>query len=738
MATPAHTTQTWRFGIFEVDAQGESLRRAGLPIKLREQSFRILVFLLEHAGELVTREDLRKVLWPAGTFVDFDHSLNTAVMKLREALGDTADKPLYIETVPKRGYRLVAPVSLVIDQQREMDRPGPVISRENDESTTMQGVAKSVTMVRGRHIVNYVVVLGSVLLVAIASFVFIRLHHFEFPGDAGSEAAPNYRIIPVTSALGSAVSPAISRDGRAVVYAWNGTEQHVHFDIYAQLIGSDTPLRLTNLKSGLAGNPTWSPDGSMIAFTWCEGRDGAVYVLPALGGKERKLASVGCQYDMPEPLAWFADSTRILMIDRCSASGLFGVVVFSLETGEKKCLTDFGPTGFQRRYSYALSPDESTVAFNPSGEEPDCAIYTVPVSGGTPHRIVKDERRPCDRVMWTPDGSAIVFRSQRTTSLSLWRVPEAGGRIKPETVYPALGSYSQDGRRFVYSEPVNAEPLSIWRAELAGPGGKILSNKSFISTHFGDLDAQPSPDGTRLAWMSYRSGPAEIWMSNSTGESPVQLTHRNLYCGSPRWSPDGKRIAFDCDMSDGTQLFVIDAEGTNLKAISEGPFQNAVPSWSRDGKSIYFASNRTGRHEVWKKSLQDGNESQLSTHGGFNAFESFDGRTVYFSKFDEAGIWSVPSKGGVESIVVEGRPQVLYWGHWALTQTGIYVLNADAEPKGRIEFYDFATRRTWPVLSLERRPAYLQPSLSATPDGKALFYTQMDRQSVIKMMEFSK
>src|SRR5206468_715919 len=85
--------------------------RGGTPIKVREQSFRILVFLLEHAGELVTREDLQRALWSSDTFVDFDHGLNTAVMKLREALGDSADKPLYIETVPKRGYRFIAPVS---------------------------------------------------------------------------------------------------------------------------------------------------------------------------------------------------------------------------------------------------------------------------------------------------------------------------------------------------------------------------------------------------------------------------------------------------------------------------------------------------------------------------------------------------------------------------------------------------------------------------------------------------
>src|ERR1700748_3290753 len=111
MGTPANASAVWRFGVFEIDARTGELRRNGQSIKLREQPSRILLILVEHAGELVTREELRQRLWPSDTFVDFDHSLNSAVMKLREALGDSADRPLYIETVPKKGYRFLAPVS---------------------------------------------------------------------------------------------------------------------------------------------------------------------------------------------------------------------------------------------------------------------------------------------------------------------------------------------------------------------------------------------------------------------------------------------------------------------------------------------------------------------------------------------------------------------------------------------------------------------------------------------------
>src|SRR5438876_6920551 len=99
-----------RFGAFEAALATGELRKNGARIRLQEQPFQVLVFLLERPGEVVTREDLRQKLWPADTFVDFDHSLNTAVNKLREALGDSASSPRYVETLARRGYRFLAPV----------------------------------------------------------------------------------------------------------------------------------------------------------------------------------------------------------------------------------------------------------------------------------------------------------------------------------------------------------------------------------------------------------------------------------------------------------------------------------------------------------------------------------------------------------------------------------------------------------------------------------------------------
>jgi hypothetical protein len=196
-------------------------------------------------------------------------------------------------------------------------------------------------------------------------------------------------------------------------------------------------------------------------------------------------------------------------------------------------------------------------------------------------------------------------------------------------------------------------------------------------------------------------------------------------------------VAFDSYGSAPSQIFVVDSEGRNLHSIGNGPSFSVVPSWSRNGKWIYFSSGRTGTLQVWKHSLETGDEVQLTKNGGFDASESLDGQTVYFSKFDRAGIWSMPVKGGSESVVVAKRPQIGFWGYWAVTEAGIYFLDFEAEPRPSIDFYSFVTRRISPVLALEKKPARLQASLSTTADGKTLYYTQNDREGVIKMMEIS-
>jgi Tol biopolymer transport system component len=506
--------------------------------------------------------------------------------------------------------------------------------------------------------------------------------------------------------------------------------------VYVQLIGSDTPLRLTYSKSGFLGAPAWSPHGREIAFTRCDGKNNGVYTVPALGGAERELTDISCIFSMPGPLAWLPDDKGILILDRCSPTGPFGVVLFILATGEKQCLTHSGSqNALDSAYNFSLSPDGGTIAFIASATAACFGdIYTVPLSGGAPHRLTAEGYCLGD-FMWTPDSKSIVFVSIRGTLPSLWRISSSGGPMQREATYPAVGSFSKDGRLLAYSEQTSKEDSAIWRADLTAPGGPVLDNRKLIQSQYPEFCPEPSPDGARVVWTSERTGFGELWMRGATGGSPLQLTHLGGHSGLPGWSSDGKWIVFDDNNGNDDQIFIIDADGRNLHPITGGAYDNGMPSWSRDGRFVYFNSKRTGSFEIWKHSLENGAEVQLTRHGGFDPVESYDGQTTYFSKVDEAGIWRMPASGGTESLVVAGKPQAGYFGYWAITQTGLYLLNTEAEPGPRIEFYNFATHRTSPVFTLERKPTPMEPSLGATADGKTIYYTQFDSQSVIKMME---
>jgi DNA-binding winged helix-turn-helix (wHTH) protein len=126
-----------RFGVFEVDLAAGELRKNGARIRLQEQPFQVLAALLQNAGQVVTRDELRERIWPADTFVDFDHSLNTAVNKIRESLGDSASSPRFVETLARRGYRFIAPVEGVAAAATASTQPGPeyVALRQNDLAT---------------------------------------------------------------------------------------------------------------------------------------------------------------------------------------------------------------------------------------------------------------------------------------------------------------------------------------------------------------------------------------------------------------------------------------------------------------------------------------------------------------------------------------------------------------------------------------------------------------------------
>jgi Tol biopolymer transport system component len=360
-----------------------------------------------------------------------------------------------------------------------------------------------------------------------------------------------------------------------------------------------------------------------------------------------------------------------------------------------------------------FSPDGQTIAFvrDTTGGQ---SIYVTPISGGG-ERLVTSERGLKVGLAWTVDGRNLVFGGRW-----LWRVPIAGG--SPERLPIGQNGYQPSVRqnRMAYTQSSWSD--SIWRRRLDSKGTSEEAQKLISSTQV-DAGPQFSPDGNTIAYQSDRSGVFEIWLCNRDGTDVRQLTHFGVaWTGTPRWSPDGRFIAFDSRPKGDADIFVIDAQGGPPHRITSDPSNEVVPSWSRDGHWIYFASDRSGRWEVWKAPSSGGIANQITHRGGFAAFESADGKFLYYAKgLNAPGLWKTSLSGGEESEVV-GMPQIGFWGYWALVKDGIYYLDSTREPS--INFLNLSTHRTNRVFKLENGPVQQAPGLAISPDGSSILYTQ--------------
>jgi Tol biopolymer transport system component/DNA-binding winged helix-turn-helix (wHTH) protein len=742
----------FRFADVEVREREFTLIKAGKVLAVEPKAFRTLLFLLHNPQRLISKEELLNSLW--GDAAVTEGSLTRCIWLLRRLLEDDIHEPRYIETVATVGYRFVCPVE--VSEVGGYDTGGPVAEASATPETPATGetTAKTDQPSKGTRDRNStasanqervnassdvratlparpfsakrILASLSVLLILAAGFLGYRALSNRTKQSPSRSAFSKMRITQLTSLPGQYWNPVFSPDGRQIAYFWDGGNRG-RGDLYVQLIGGQKPLRLTYSSTGFECCADWSPDGQQIVFGRCDDNGGSIFVIPALGGSERKLTDVVCPWGDAGSAQWTADGKSLVLADRCTPDAPKGIVVFSLQTGEKRCL-------HSRAYGNpVLSPDQKTVAFLMTSSSGFTQIYTVAFSGGNLRQLTNEYVGHAWTLMWSPDGKYITFELARDR---MARVAASGGPVEFEAVYPKIGVPSRDYRRVAYVEPseVWRNSPAVWRVKLAHAGGKVVSQDRILVSAPGEDDsAQLSPDEHQLVFQSMRSGAHEIWRSNADGSDPLQLTSfdNQAWRGTPRWSPDGKFVAFDGN----AQIYLVDSEGRNLHALTSGNYANVVPSWSRDGKGVYFASNRTGDFQVWRRELSSGKETQITRHGGFAAFESYDAKTLYYSKFERGGIWKVPAGGGQEERVTDSL-HMGYWGHFAVTDNGLYLVDSDAKGGPAIMYYDFQTGRLSPIMTFKQSPSPGFPNLAASRDGRTLFYAQVEfENNMISMVE---
>lgn len=569
------------------------------------------------------------------------------------------------------------------------------------------------------------------VMVAVAGLGF-GLYQFIARNQTSTRSVP--RIVPFTSFPGVEFRVSFSPDGNQLAFDWNG-EKEDNYDIYAKLVDSSALLRLTT-NPARDHSPAWAPDGRNIAFLRSlqlpsMGGVMDVYLVSALGGAERKLAE-GIRVGEPQSLSWSPDGKFLALSDKSSADGPDSIVLLEVATGGKRRLTD-PSTQISGDSTPAFSPDGRSLAFVRWVTSGVSDLYLAPAAGGEPKRTTFDGVT-IRGLAWTPDGEEIVFASERRGVSSLWRISARGG--EPELV-EAIGSsvqypvVSPRGDRLAFTELIN--DTNIYRADLAAPASRRPAGVKFLASTLEDDSPQYSPDGKSIAFGSTRSGSTEIWLCDSEGQQLRQLTaFGGPLTGTPRWSPDSRQIVFDSRSQGNADIYVISVEGGAPRRLTTEPSEDVVPGWSRDGRWIYFCSNRSGRREIYKLPVEGGQAAQVTAQGGFECFESLDGKFLYYTKRSyDSTLWRRAAAGGEETLAFNSD-RLVYTRNWAVVDQGVYFASSESV----IEFFNHAAGKAAPVATVEKRLTRGVPGLAVSPDRRWMLYAQIEQQgSDIMLME---
>ncbi len=558
-----------RFGAYEVDLPAGQLYKYGTRISLRDQSFQVLAALLEHPGQVVTREELRQRLWREEVFVDFDNNLNTAVGRLREALGDSADHPRFIETLPKRGYRFLENVSPLPETDTYLKRV------KSDGVSSPEGVMFSlkaaVDVVVPDHVQVQEPMAGSLVIAA-------PLKRRRKAALAG---------VAIVAALAGLVWLMLRRPAMPS----------------AEL----TQKRLTfNSRENPVQRSTISPDGNYLAYSDAAG----IHV---------KLLSTGDERLIPRPAgvpadalwsvdSWFPDGTQMLA-DISEMGGQESVWTVSVLGQSARELRD-GARG------YDVSPDGTRIAFGPrepqSGVNPR-EIWMMDSQGGNPQKVVAlalGDNEGVGSVRWSPDGQRLAYTKARRTPAGDYQFAtiescDLKGMeptvIVSEPDLPLRDFWWLPGGRIVYSRREKSRfsaDDNLWQIDIDSrtgtPNGKSKRITEWAGASLGNLSA--SADGKRLAFLRSTSHSqiylGELAAGGTRLSSLRRLRSQETDDRPSGWTADSKAVLFDSSSNGAISIFKQRINEDTAQLLVEQPQRPAAPVWPRlsaDGNWIIYA-----------------------------------------------------------------------------------------------------------------------------------------------------
>jgi Tol biopolymer transport system component/DNA-binding winged helix-turn-helix (wHTH) protein len=609
----APENQLYEFGPFVIDARSRILLKDGVTVRLTPKAFDILLVLVQHASQVVEKEQLLKEVW-AGVYVE-EGSLSHNIHGLRKVLGDDSSEPRYIETIPKRGYRFVAPVK--VSQAETPSRELGVVEGEApvvEEPAKPASPAAVVTTRRQKRSIWAGVIAVALVGSAIAGFILIK----RTPATAPPSTRAKSSLVRLTDNIAMDVRPVWSPDGRKIAFSSNREGKH---KIYVMDADGSNVRRITdNLAEDV--NPSWSPDGSRILFD--SERDGnrEIYVMDADGGNQVRLTRNNA---LDSTAAWSPDGSLIAFASNRDTGPPYNpynldIYVMNADGSNVRRIVDDPEYDVGPQWS----PDGRKILFI-SGRTGNFDVYEMNADGTGQRNLTADNDKPDGAPVWSLDGNSIAF-ARRVDGKNQIFVMDADGRNVKRVTHDAanneLPCWSPDGSKLVFQTDRDGN-WEIYATSVDGDVAQLTDDPA------DDLSPDWSPDGTRIAFSSNRNGKQHIYVMNADGSSPAQVTRSAGEDTEPSWSTDGKRIAFTSTRDGNSDIYVMNADGSNQNRLTNDPGVDRFPRWSADGR-ILFVSNRDGQADIYVMDQAGGNVTRLTTVGARQAAWSPDGKKISF------------------------------------------------------------------------------------------------------------
>jgi Tol biopolymer transport system component/DNA-binding winged helix-turn-helix (wHTH) protein len=691
-----------RFGEFEVDSLHQTLSLRGVRVKLQRQPFKVLELLIQRAPEIVSRDEIRRHVWGDEVYVDLAQNINFCIRQIRAALGDTSEGHL-IETLPRQGYRFVAPLDAAAQD------------RGNSEDEPEEGP-------RQRNTKRQWLIAGLAALVAIG---IVGVWNWVLTRKTVSGVT---RISHLTTYPGDEREPSLSPDGRQVAFSWGG-EKDENRDIYVVLVGKQHRIRLTSDPAEDA-YPAWSPDGKQIAFIRRRGGARAeIILIPAIGGPERKLREIRLgAWISSRVLAWSADGRWLCFTTEFGTAGHHMLFLLETDSGIVKQILPDEDNGVGDS-SAAFSPDGKWLAFVRFEHPANSSLFLQRLSSDmTPEGrpiVVKGAGVNPKGPVWTPDGKRIFF-------LDRSRIMEAAIGSTARPFYVSHSTFTElaiagTSRQLVAC--LQHQQSEIWAIPLIANGMKAGAEpQPLVQSTAGEGTPRFSPNGRWLAFSSRRSGSWEAWLSHADGTNPRQLTHSSFHIvGLFRWSADARLVAFHGRLPKDPQVYVIGIEDGLLRQITRGKPGFMAPSWSKDGQTLYADALEDGSDQTYLIPVTGGEPRFV--FNGSGSVEVPGRNLLIYEKQDQLGIYGRSLHGDLatnpEQLLVTDYQAP--WGGFYPMIDGIYYVGCNSAGIPRMfRFYSFDTGKS---VDVAPSPTNLGLGLTVTPDRTRLAYSTSSRGS---------